>query len=387
MTRPNYQGRVEKLQQIMRENDVSKSLLSDTGSIYYYTGYHSFLYMEFGRPTVVVVPETGEPTIITPTLESEMAEKMSKLQDVIPWLDSVGGEWRTPLKELLAKGPGGKIGIEHNAVPQVVRDFLSGEVGEARIVDVSDYIDDMRSIKDAYEINVARDAGKVAIDMVAAARDTIKVGVPEYEVALATLNAGTRKAAELFANYDDDPLMSPTIRFHQIMSSGPRVSMCHHRSTDRVLQHGDPIFLCFCGHVEFRNFKLGFDRMFFIGDITDEYARMYDLAVESQQAGLSILRPGLTAEEVHQAYADVIRDAGFEFPFRHGRATGYNCQEKPQLMFDDKTILQPGMIFAIDGAVTSHGEARTQVGDAVLVTEESCEVLTPFSKRLEDCIL
>ena len=387
MTRPNYQGRVEKLQQIMRENDVSKSLLSDTGSIYYYTGYHGFLYMEFGRPTVVVVPETGEPTIITPTLELEMAEKMSRLQDVVPWRDSIGGEWRTPLEESLEKGPGRKIGIEHDAIPQVVRDFLSDEVREARLVDVSDYIDDMRSIKDAYEINVARDAGIVAIDMVAAARDTIKVGVPEYEVALAIVNVGTRKAAELFANYDDDPLMSPTIRFDQIMSSGPRVSMCHHRSTDRVLQHGDPIFLCFCGNAEFRKFKLGFDRMFFIGDVTDEYARMYDLAVESQQAGLSILRPGLTAEEVHQAYADVIRDAGFEFPFRHGRATGYNCQEKPQLMFDDKTILQPEMIFALDGAVTSHGEARTEVGDAVLVTEEGCEVLTPFSKRLEDCIL
>ena len=45
-------------------------------------------------------------------------------------------------------------------------------------------------------------------------------GVPEYEVALATAEAGTRKSAELLAAHYDDPRMSPNTHFLQIMASG-----------------------------------------------------------------------------------------------------------------------------------------------------------------------
>ena len=39
--------------------------------------------------------------------------------------------------------------------------------------------------------------------------EAIGEGVPEYEVALATMSAGMRRAAELLEAHYDDPLMSP----------------------------------------------------------------------------------------------------------------------------------------------------------------------------------
>jgi Xaa-Pro aminopeptidase len=382
-----YQKRTEELQRRLKEDGYDVAILSDEGSIYYYAQYHSYLYMTFGRPTMMVVPVTAAPTIITPTLEEEMCRAMSWVEDVRPWLDGLDGEWRPPLEKLLGSYRRGKIGIEHDAIPQTVRDFLSQVHDTAKTSDISQHVSAMRMIKDADEIKVARDAGKMAIAMVEAARDAIGVGVPEYEVALAAITAGTRKAAELSRGYSDDPLMSPTIHFHQIMSSGRRVAMCHHRSTTRTMEKYDPIFLCFCGHAEYRQFKIGFDRMYFIGDVKDEYARMYEIALKSQKAGMSVLRPGVTAEEVHRAYADVIRGAGFEYPYRHGRAVGYSFVEKPELKFGDKTVLRPGMIFAMDGGATKPGVFRSQVGDTVLVTENGCEVLTPFPKDLGAAIV
>ena len=52
------------------------------------------------------------------------------------------------------------------------------------------------------------------------------------------------------------------------------------------------------------------------------------------------------------AYAEVIQSAGNEYPFRCGRGTGFSFLENPQLVTGDKTILQPGMVLAVDGSVS-----------------------------------
>ena len=90
----------------------------------------------------------------------------------------------------------------------------------------------------------------------------------------------------------------------------------------------------------FHKFKLGFDRTFWIESILDKtQLQIYEVAVASQRAALNVLGPGVTAESVHAAYAEVIQDAGFDYPFRCGRATGFSFLENPQLVTGDKTCL------------------------------------------------
>ena len=136
----------------------------------------------------------------------------------------------------------------------------------------------------------------------------------------------------------------------------------------------------------FHRFKLGFDRTFWIGDADPAQTAVYEVAVASQKAALDALRPGVSAERVHAAYADVIQDAGFEYPFRCGRATGFSFLELPQLVTGDKTILEPGMVLAVDGSVSTD-HFRAQVGDSIIVTETGWEPLTSHPKSVEDLIL
>ena len=58
----------------------------------------------------------------------------------------------------------------------------------------------------------------------------------------------------------------------------------------------------------------------------------------------------------------------------------------PQLVFGDKTILQPGMVLAVDGSVSVKKTFRAQVGDSFIVTENGYEPLTEFAKDLEDVV-
>ena len=223
--------------------------------------------------------------------------------------------------------------------------------------------------------------------MMAAGRNAIGDGVPEYEVALATSAAGTRKAAELLAAHYDDTAMSPNTHFLQIMASGEEIVKTHHRATTRIMRRGEPVFLCFCGMTNFHRFKLGFDRTFWIGEIADSrQAEIYEVAAASQQAALGVLKPGVTAESVHSAYAEVIQGAGFDYPFRCGRATGFSFLEKPQLVTGDKTILQPGMVLAVDGSVAIDS-FRAQVGDSFILNEHGYEQITHHSKSIDNIVL
>jgi Xaa-Pro aminopeptidase len=172
------------------------------------------------------------------------------------------------------------------------------------------------------------------------------------------------------------------------MASGKEITMPHHRASTRVMRRGEPVFLCFCGMTNFHRFKLGFDRTFWIGEVTDATQQaVYQTALDSQAAALAALRPGVTAESVHAAYAEVIQGAGYEYPFRCGRATGYSFLEKPQLVFGDQTVLTPGMVLAVDGSVSIAKTFRAQVGDSFIVTEDGYEPLTTHPKALAEVIL
>jgi len=60
------------------------------------------------------------------------------------------------------------------------------------------------------------------------------------------------------------------------------------------MKRGEPVFLCFCGMTNFHRFKLRFDRTFWIDEIVDKSQEtIYQVAVESQAAALSVIRPAV----------------------------------------------------------------------------------------------
>jgi Xaa-Pro dipeptidase len=383
-----FQLRTHELQARLGENNIAVALITDDDSVYYYSGFYDYLHMDFGRPTILIVPREGECQLITPMMELEMAQRMSWIDNIEPWLDGMGEEWRGPLKKAITEFPKAKIGIEPSQMPPLVRAYVDDSVNHLHQTDIAPIIAEMRMIKGPDELQLARHAGQVAEAMMSAGRDTIGVGVPEFEVALATSAAGTRKAAELLEAHYSDAAMSPNTHFLQIMASGSDITMPHHRATPRKMQRGEPVFLCFCGMTNFHRFKLGFDRTFWIEEITDaKQAEIYQVAIESQKAALKVIKPGITSEEVHAEYAEVIQGAGFDYPFRCGRATGFSFLEKPELVYGDKTKLQPGMVLAVDGSVSVANYFRAQVGDSIIVSEDGYEPLTSFPNAIEDVVL
>lgn len=372
--------RTRLLQQRLKDAGVDFALLTDGDSIAYFGGYWNYLGIEFGRPTMMVVPADDEPAIVTPLMESHMCREMTWVDNVLPWEDGDGSPWGDVMRPMFGIGKI-TIGIEAPKMPAIIAGYVGAHIPKAQFTDISRMIGEIRVIKDADEINIMRQAGQVAIAMMEGGRDALGEGVPEYEIALAVIAGGTRKAAE-FLDPVEDRFHSPTIHNLQVLQSGHDTCMVHRRSNTRQLEKGDPVYFCMCGIVNFKHYKLGFDRNFFIGSATDEQARNHETTLKAQKTALDSIRPGAVAEEVHANADAVYRDAGLAPGYRTGRAIGYSFLESPELKVGDKTVLQPGMSFAVDGGITVEGQYGTRIGDSIIVTEDGYEYLTPFHRGL-----
>ena len=140
--------------------------------------------------------------------------------------------------------------------------------------------------------------------------------------------------------------------------------------------------MCFCSICHFKQFKLGYDREYFVGNVDDETARTYNTAIAAQAAAFREMRPGVLAEDVHKAADEVYRTAGFAPSYRTGRALGYSSLETPELKYGDRTPLESGMVFAVDGGITVPNVFGARVGDTVIVTDDGIEIVTEHPRDL-----
>ena len=379
-----FKKRINELQKKLEKINVDVAIITNEDNVYYLTGYYDYLHMEFGRPTILIISINEGSLLITPSIDENMAKSVAQVDRIIAWNDGLDNEWRSEIPRIIKTN---QVGIELNLIPQIVKTYIE-QITKGRFPkNISPILEDLRMIKSNYEIQLAKHAGQVANAMMIAGRHAIKEGVAEYEVALAISESGTKKAAYLLDTHYKDKDMSPITHFLQIMASGETITKTHHRASTRIIKYGDPIFLCFCGMTNFHRFKLGFDRTFWLGEIKDPLQeKIYNVAVASQEAALNVIRPGVTAESVHKEYASVIRENGYDYPFRCGRATGFSFLEKPQLVSGDKTILKKGMVLAVDGSITVDN-FRAQVGDSIIITDKGYEFVTHHPKKISEVIL
>ena len=373
--------RTHDLQTRMRASGIRRAVFTDESSIAYLAGFWGYLGIEFGRPTMLVVDAEAAPVVITPLMESEMVGAMTWVEDVRTWEDMGQNSWSRVLGDVLGNAPEG-IWIERDAIPAIIRNFLDDRYPGVPVRDISPVLGAMRMIKTAFEIEVMKQAGQIAGAMMAAAHNSLEEGAPEYESALAVIEAGSRRAADFLTDTGWERFVSPMIHNLQILQSGRDTSMVHRRASVRRYRRADPVYFCFCNMAQFKQYKLGFDRMFHIGEVSDEAARVQQAAIDAQQAALAAIRPGIEAQEVAAAANEVYAARGYQTGYRTGRSIGVAYLEAPELKAGDRTILQPGMTFAVDGGISVDGVTAGRIGDSIVVTESGFDYITDYPRTL-----
>ncbi len=236
-------------------------------------------------------------------------------------------------------------------------------------VGITGWVQELRIIKTAKEIDFIRQAAKIGDQAFAELLPKIRSGIKEVELAL-ELEFLMRRAG------------ASGMSFNPIVASGPQSALPHARPSDRVLMHGD--FVVFDFGCIVNGYCSDMTRTVVIGEPEEQHLLVYDLVLKAQMESLAAVAPGLKGSEIDAIAREIIADAGYGEYFGHGlgHGVGLEIHENPRLSRTDDTPLQPGMIVTVEPGVYLPGFGGVRIEDLVVVTEDGHEVLTSTFKEL-----
>ena len=130
-----YSQRLDNLRCRMDKLGFDAAIITDEDTVYYLTGYYDYLHMEFGRPTILIVPRDDDSLLITPTIDLAMAECRARVDRIAAWNDGAGNEWREELPA--AVNGAAKVAIELNHMPPMVRTYVDSLVAFEKLCKLS----------------------------------------------------------------------------------------------------------------------------------------------------------------------------------------------------------------------------------------------------------
>jgi Xaa-Pro aminopeptidase len=125
-------------------------------------------------------------------------------------------------------------------------------------------------------------------------------------------------------------------------------------------------------------------RTFATGELDDQLARMYEVCLEAQLAGLAAMGPGVSGRDADAAAREVISAAGRGDEFGHGlgHGIGLEVHEAPAARPESTDTLEAGNVLSCEPGIYVADRAGVRIEDMVLITDDGRERLTQVSKEL-----
>ena len=129
-------------------------------------------------------------------------------------------------------------------------------------------------------------------------------------------------------------------------------------------------------------------RTLVVGKATEAQKRAFAVYVEALEAGIAAVKPGVRAADVAKAENDVFRKHGLgeyttsQWTRVRGHGMGMFADSKPHILEDVETVLEPGMTLIVHPNTYHPDAGYIVLGDAVVVTDSSVEVLCKTPREL-----
>jgi Xaa-Pro aminopeptidase len=228
------------------------------------------------------------------------------------------------------------------------------------IKDLSPILDEMRRVKDAQEIERLREAGRIGALGITEAIRSAKPGMYEFQFAA---------IAEFIFRWNG--AAGPA--FFPIVGSGPNSCILHYENGSRKTEDGDIVVMDF--GPDYRYYGSDITRTFPVsGHFSDEQARIYQIVLDAQKAGIEKIRPGGTFAEVNEAVRKALERFGLEKYLTHGVShyVGMSVHD-----VGAPEAFEPGVVITIEpGVYIPEKSLGVRIEDTVLVTKSGCELLT-----------
>jgi Xaa-Pro aminopeptidase len=266
------------------------------------------------------------------------------------------------LKKMLGDQPVETLGYESHIA--TVRDLERLAGLRSRLVPAGDLVERLRAAKSPEEVSAIRSAACLADEALAEARETVRLGQSEYEVA-ANLEAALRRRG------------SEWHPFPTIVASGPRSALPHARTSHRVLAKGDWLLLDFGARVD--GYCADLTRTFVVGASPDGRQRAtYELVRAAQERAVGQLRSGMPGRQGDALARDLIAERGFGAAFGHslGHGLGLEVHEAPRLSALAEEPLPDGAVVTVEPGIYFPGWGGVRLEEDVLLGPYGAELLS-----------
>lgn len=350
--------RIEKLQSVLPENADAALIVSEENR-FYFTG--------FAASDGFLAVTRNNAIFITDSRYTEAAEKAIKDIPVI-LQTNIGSQ----LTEFFAAGGAVKIAVEADRLTlKNLSDFEKNTEGLVFVTDDSlmNAVNGLRTVKDRAEIECIKTAQTVA-----------EIG---FDHILGFIKPGlTEKQVQLELDYYMLSHGAEALSFQTIAVSGANSSLPHGVPSDKKIENGDFLTLDF-GAV-FKGYHSDMTRTVAVGSASDEMKKVYGTVLEAQEAGLAVLRGGISGKDADKAARDVIAQAGYGEFFGHGtgHGVGIEIHENPSSSPRSSFTLVPGDVVTVEPGIYLPGKFGVRIEDMALITENGFENLTKSPKHL-----
>ena len=233
----------------------------------------------------------------------------------------------------------------------------------------NELLEEIRIIKSSEDIKNLKTAARMADEVMQDMTKFIKPGLMEKEIQI--------KIAECFAEKGADETA------FAIVASGQNNSCPHYCNNDRIITEKDVIILDFGCRVN--GFCSDISRTFFVGSISEEEKKIYQIVSESYQAAANHVKEGVLASGVDQKARYIIKKAGYGGYFlnRTGHGIGVEVHEAPDIKGNHHRKLEKGMAFSIEPGIYVSGKVGMRIEDIFIINEKGeGEPLNHFNRGI-----
>ena len=368
-TENEHRHRLARAREMLRRNAIECCISVAPEHLYYFAGYDSWVSVNSPQALIFMVDD-GEPTLIVRDVDLALPHETSWVSDIRTYHLFSEDVAALIASVVLEKGfRGGRIAVETQsyALPYSQGQALVRALAPAEFVDATEMLGSVRLVKSPQEMKYLRSAAGFAELGLDAARETLKPGITEIDLA-AAVEGAMRKAGS-------DYWSIPTE-----LASGPRTAGGHATPRHRVIESGDLVHLEFAG-VD-RRYHATAVHTLAAGEPSRRARAVYDLARASLAAGIAAVRPGARVADVEEASLEPLRRVGLEsaavMRFGYGIGVAYPpiWLEPLQISRGFDQVLKPGMVFVLHAYIQLIEEGLGIIqGGTYALTERGIEML------------
>lgn len=365
-------------------------LFSSNGIFYLLGGYMS----PTERPMCLIVKSDATAYMMVPRLEEEYCAQVSKCIRRIYVYDEYPGP-RHPLfllKEILNDlGLGrGRIAVDSDGYPPIYGSRgpkISEVCQEASICLRPRLIEGLQRIKSPFDRSVLRETARWGNYAHTLLRDYSRAGLREFEIVDRVKQEATQ--AMLSALGPGFNATGPVESHARAVFRGQVGKLSywpHITPNNAMLQRGDNLVTGANGFI--LGYRTEMERTMFVGEPSEVQQIYYQHALTIQQIGIDAIQRGKRCGDVDREVYRYYEENDLLDCWRHhtGHSIGFNPHEPPFLDAYEDMVIEPGMVFTCEPGLYVKDVGGFRISDTILVTETGKEVLTFFSKSLDEII-